>query len=206
VAAPSIKMWVVGASKVINLDEVMNRGTVDHAALYLRQVVRRALEVDASAVILVHNRPSGDPHYGIQPTRNNRGVTTDNGSIESSHGHVNKAVADALPIMARLRRLAVYRRFVGEIDSAKTPHPPGIEVERTALRPLERLMERLSSERPFEKRSKCLHSPTIAGWRPSSGRFSPQSPSPSGAHPICLQNAYIALVSRPCKQAPAPKS
>jgi hypothetical protein len=183
-------MWVVGASKVINLDEVMNRGTVDHAALYLRQVVRRALEVDASAVILVHNRPSGDPHYGI----------------ESSHGHLNKAVADALPIMARLRRLAVYRRFVGEIDSAKTPHPPGIEVERTALRPLERLMERLSSERPFEKRSKCLHSPTIAGWRPSSGRFSPQSPSPSGAHPICLQNAYIALVSRPCKQAPAPKS
>ncbi len=43
------------------LDEVLNRGTVDHAPVYPREVVRRALEVSASAVILVHNHPSGDP-------------------------------------------------------------------------------------------------------------------------------------------------
>ena len=42
-------------------DEVMNRGTVDHAPVYPREVVRRALELSASAVILVHNHPSGDP-------------------------------------------------------------------------------------------------------------------------------------------------
>ncbi|HZZ67683.1 MAG TPA: JAB domain-containing protein, partial [Phenylobacterium sp.] len=36
-------------------DEVMNRGTVDHAPVYPREVVRRALELSASAVILVHN-------------------------------------------------------------------------------------------------------------------------------------------------------
>src|SRR5687768_12880313 len=42
-------------------DEVMNRGTVDHAPVYPREVVRRALEFSASAVILVHNHPSGDP-------------------------------------------------------------------------------------------------------------------------------------------------
>ncbi|HZK99835.1 MAG TPA: DNA repair protein RadC [Caulobacteraceae bacterium] len=42
-------------------DEVMNRGTVDHAPVYPREVMRRALEVSASAVILVHNHPSGDP-------------------------------------------------------------------------------------------------------------------------------------------------
>jgi DNA repair protein RadC len=42
-------------------DEVMNRGTVDHAPVYPREVVRRALELAASAVILVHNHPSGDP-------------------------------------------------------------------------------------------------------------------------------------------------
>jgi len=42
-------------------DETMNRGTVDHAPVYPREVVRRALEVSASAVILVHNHPSGDP-------------------------------------------------------------------------------------------------------------------------------------------------
>jgi DNA repair protein RadC len=43
------------------LDEVQNRGTVDHAPVYPREVVRRALELSASAVILVHNHPSGDP-------------------------------------------------------------------------------------------------------------------------------------------------
>ena len=42
-------------------DEVMNRGTVDHAPVYPREVVRRALEVSASSLILVHNHPSGDP-------------------------------------------------------------------------------------------------------------------------------------------------
>ena len=42
-------------------DEVMNEGTVDHAPVYPREVVRRALELGASAVILTHNHPSGDP-------------------------------------------------------------------------------------------------------------------------------------------------
>lgn len=42
-------------------DEVMNHGTVDHAPVYPREVVRRALELSSSAVILVHNHPSGDP-------------------------------------------------------------------------------------------------------------------------------------------------
>ncbi len=42
-------------------DEVMNRGTVDHAPVYPREVVRRALELSSSALILVHNHPSGDP-------------------------------------------------------------------------------------------------------------------------------------------------
>lgn len=43
------------------LDETMNRGTVDHAPVYPREIMRRALELSASAVILVHNHPSGDP-------------------------------------------------------------------------------------------------------------------------------------------------
>ncbi len=42
-------------------DEVMNRGTVDHAPVYPREVVRRALELSSSSIILVHNHPSGDP-------------------------------------------------------------------------------------------------------------------------------------------------
>lgn len=42
-------------------DELSNRGTVDQAPVYPREVVRRALELSAKAVILVHNHPSGDP-------------------------------------------------------------------------------------------------------------------------------------------------
>ena len=42
-------------------DEVQGIGTVDHTPVYPREVVKRALELSASAVILVHNHPSGDP-------------------------------------------------------------------------------------------------------------------------------------------------
>jgi DNA repair protein RadC len=42
-------------------DEVQGRGTVDHTPVYPREIIRRALELNASALILVHNHPSGDP-------------------------------------------------------------------------------------------------------------------------------------------------
>ena len=42
-------------------DEVQQTGTVDHTPVYRREVVRRALELRATALILVHNHPSGDP-------------------------------------------------------------------------------------------------------------------------------------------------
>ena len=43
------------------VDERMAEGTVDHAPVYPREVVRRALELSASAIVLAHNHPSGDP-------------------------------------------------------------------------------------------------------------------------------------------------
>ena len=46
---------------VLLRDEFLAEGTVDHAPVYPREVIRRALEVSASALILVHNHPSGDP-------------------------------------------------------------------------------------------------------------------------------------------------
>jgi len=46
---------------VLIADEEQARGTVDHVPVYPREVVRRALELGASALILVHNHPSGDP-------------------------------------------------------------------------------------------------------------------------------------------------
>jgi DNA repair protein RadC len=42
-------------------DELQQRGTVDHTPLYPREIVKRALELGASAIIMVHNHPSGDP-------------------------------------------------------------------------------------------------------------------------------------------------
>src|SRR5262245_48479320 len=43
------------------VDEVQNRGTVDHTPVYPREIIKRALELTATAIILVHNHPSGDP-------------------------------------------------------------------------------------------------------------------------------------------------
>jgi DNA repair protein RadC len=42
-------------------DEVMQTGTVDHVPVYPREVLRRAIELHATAIILTHNHPSGDP-------------------------------------------------------------------------------------------------------------------------------------------------
>ena len=53
-------------------DEVQQSGTVDHTPVYPREVVKRALELSATAIILVHNHPSGDPtpsRADIQMTR-----------------------------------------------------------------------------------------------------------------------------------------
>ncbi|WP_375271728.1 DNA repair protein RadC [Sphingomonas sp.] len=42
-------------------DEVMSRGTIDEAAVHVREVIKRALDIGSAALILVHNHPSGDP-------------------------------------------------------------------------------------------------------------------------------------------------
>jgi DNA repair protein RadC len=42
-------------------DEIQGSGTVDHTPVYVREVVKRALELAATAIVLVHNHPSGDP-------------------------------------------------------------------------------------------------------------------------------------------------
>src|SRR6185437_3782233 len=54
------------------VDELQQTGTVDHTPVYPREVVKRALELSATAIILVHNHPSGDPtpsHADIEMTR-----------------------------------------------------------------------------------------------------------------------------------------
>ncbi|MEI9887214.1 MAG: DNA repair protein RadC [Rhizomicrobium sp.] len=46
---------------ILIADEVQTRGTIDHTPVYPREIVKRALELGAAAIILVHNHPSGDP-------------------------------------------------------------------------------------------------------------------------------------------------
>ncbi len=57
---------------VLIADEPQARGTVDHVPVYPREVIRRALELNASALILVHNHPSGDP----SPSQSDIAMTT----------------------------------------------------------------------------------------------------------------------------------
>jgi DNA repair protein RadC len=50
-------------------DEVQGSGTVDHTPVYPREVIRRALELSATAIVLVHNHPSGDPSPSTQDVK-----------------------------------------------------------------------------------------------------------------------------------------
>jgi DNA repair protein RadC len=76
---------------ILIADEVQQRGTVDHTPVYPREVVKRALELSASALILVHNHPSGDP----TPSRADIEMTN---QIVKAAGALNIRVHDHLVI------------------------------------------------------------------------------------------------------------
>jgi DNA repair protein RadC len=74
-------------------DEVQQVGTVDHTPVYPREVVKRALELSATAVILVHNHPSGDPtpsRADIQMTQQLRDIAQPLGIALHDHIIVGK--------------------------------------------------------------------------------------------------------------------
>jgi DNA repair protein RadC len=74
-------------------DEVQQTGTVDHTPVYPREVVKRALELSATAIILVHNHPSGDPtpsHADIQMTKQIVAVAGPLGILVHDHLIVGK--------------------------------------------------------------------------------------------------------------------
>jgi hypothetical protein len=78
-------------------------------------------------------------HYRMMPTRNNKGVAHENGSIESPNGHLKRAIEDAL-VMRGVRDfedLAAYRRFIDEIvGRINARNGKRIDMERPSLRPL----------------------------------------------------------------------
>src|SRR6202521_1080745 len=78
-------------------------------------------------------------HYGMTPTRNNPGVSHENGSIESAHGHLKRALADALLLRASrdFDDLAAWRGFVDEIvGRGNARNAKRIDQERMALKKL----------------------------------------------------------------------
>jgi len=75
-------------------------------------------------------------HYGMEPSRNNRGVAHENGSIESPHGHLKSAIRDALLLRGsgNFADLGAYRRFIDEIMSRKNArNAKRIAAERATL-------------------------------------------------------------------------
>lgn len=74
---------------VLIADEEQARGTVDHVPVYPREVAKRALELSASAIILVHNHPSGDPTPSPQDIDMTQRIADACGAIDVSiHDHV----------------------------------------------------------------------------------------------------------------------
>jgi DNA repair protein RadC len=86
-AIERVRILFLNSKNMLIRDELMSEGSVDEAAVYIREVVRRALEYQATAIILVHNHPSGDP----SPSRQDIQLT---GNIVEACRHLRIAVHD----------------------------------------------------------------------------------------------------------------
>lgn len=69
-----VRVLFLNARNMLIRDEAMSEGSVDEAAVYVREVMRRALDYHATALILVHNHPSGDPSPSQQDIRLTRDI------------------------------------------------------------------------------------------------------------------------------------
>ena len=79
-------------------DEVQQEGTIDHTPVYVREVCKRALDLSATAIVLVHNHPSGDPTPSradidmtrqIMDTAKGLGITVHDHIIIGREGHAS---------------------------------------------------------------------------------------------------------------------
>lgn len=92
------RLLFLDRKNVLIADELQQKGTVDHTPLYPREVVKRALDLHASALIMVHNHPSGDPapsKADIEMTRQVRdalkavGIALHDHLVIGRRGHVS---------------------------------------------------------------------------------------------------------------------
>jgi DNA repair protein RadC len=89
--AEQFRVLFLDRKNILIADEVQSRGTIDHTPVYPREIVKRALELSATAIILVHNHPSGDP----TPSRADIEMTRD---IEKAARALHISVHDHLVI------------------------------------------------------------------------------------------------------------
>ena len=86
-AVEQVRILYLNSKNMLIRDELLSEGSVDEAAVYVREIVRRALDCHAVALILVHNHPSGDPQPSQQDIKLTREI------IEATR-HLKIAVHD----------------------------------------------------------------------------------------------------------------
>lgn len=77
-----VRILYLNSRNMLIRDEVASEGSIDQSAIYVREVVRRALELGAAAIIIVHNHPSGSP----EPSRQDIAITRDIADAASKLG------------------------------------------------------------------------------------------------------------------------
>jgi DNA repair protein RadC len=84
-----VRVLFLNARNELIRDEPMWEGSVDESAIYVREVMRRALDNHASAIIIVHNHPSGDPSPSEQDIRLTRDLVAAGRQLRVSvHDHI----------------------------------------------------------------------------------------------------------------------
>ena len=88
-----VRVLHLNAKNMLIRDEIISEGSIDQATVHVREVIRRAIDIGSSAIILVHNHPSGDP----APSRADISLTRD---IIDAGKRLNVAVHDHIIIGA----------------------------------------------------------------------------------------------------------
>ncbi|MDV3455442.1 DNA repair protein RadC [Sphingomonas sp. HF-S4] len=97
-AIERVRVLHLNGKNMLIRDELMNEGSIDEAPVYVREVIRRAIDLGSAAIILVHNHPSGDPspsRADIEITRQvaeagkRLGIAVHDHIIMGSEGHVS---------------------------------------------------------------------------------------------------------------------
>ena len=87
--AEAMRILFLDCKNALIKDEILFRGTVNHSPMYAREVIRRVIEVGATAIVVVHNHPSGDPTPSRLDIETTRRLAAALGTINVAlHDHV----------------------------------------------------------------------------------------------------------------------